>query len=538
MAKQNTILLLLLGLLVVSAPYVRADEYEDDYDEDVPEGAEPADPTEKDVVVLTDANFEGIISKSKYALVEFYAPWCGHCKSLKPEYAQAATEIKEVDDSIIIAKVDVTENKPLGEKFEIKGFPTLKWFVNGKMVSDYGGGRDVAGIKSWVLGKTGPPTVTISTKEELAKKESAASVVVVAYMAAEGDAYETFKSVGTGSEGVTFVDTTDAALAKTLGLTKTGSIAVIRAFKGAEREVATFDGPITEESLISFITAERVPLTLEFNQDNSEIIFKSGIDQQIILWGSTKNVGPTTAAYKGFAAAAKALRGKLMFVTSTSGSKDSEPIAKFFGLDESNDPTVVGIFLEKQKKFSLEGELTADAILEFATSMADGTAQPKYKSAAIPEKPKDGAVTVIVGKTFESIVLDPKKDVILEVYAPWCGHCKSLEPIYQDLAKTFEKVDSVVIAKMDGTENEHAKVAAKGFPTILFYPARADADAEPMKFEGERTVEGFAKFLKENSGVKFEMPKMASAAAAEEEEDLDEYEEDDTDEPSADKDEL
>ena len=58
-----------------------------------------------------------------------------------------------------------------------------------------------------------------------------------------------------------------------------------------------------------------------------------------------------------------------------------------------------------------------------------------------------------------------------QVYAPWCGHCKKLTPIYIKLAKRFAAVDSVVIAKMDGTENEHPNVEAKGYPTILFFPA-------------------------------------------------------------------
>lgn len=70
----------------------------------------------------------------------------------------------------------------------------------------------------------------------------------------------------------------------------------------------------------------------------------------------------------------------------------------------------------------------------------------------------------------------------MQVYAPWCGHCKSLEPVYKKLAKRFAKVDSVVIAKMDGTENEHADVDVKGFPTILFFPAGDSKQA--VNFEG------------------------------------------------------
>ncbi len=75
----------------------------------------------------------------------------------------------------------------------------------------------------------------------------------------------------------------------------------------------------------------------------------------------------------------------------------------------------------------------------------------------VPEIPKDGNVTIVVGTTVDAIAKDPIKDVLLEVYAPWCSACQEFSKTYTRLAAAMaSSVPSVVVAKMDGTRNEHA----------------------------------------------------------------------------------
>ena len=92
-------------------------------------------------------------------MIEFYAPWCGHCKKLTPEYAAAAKELAKADPPMPLAKVDATAHKALKTRFEVKGFPTLLWFEGGKH-EKYMGPREKDGIISWMTKKTGTKVST------------------------------------------------------------------------------------------------------------------------------------------------------------------------------------------------------------------------------------------------------------------------------------------------------------------------------------------------------------------------------------------
>ncbi|XP_010544982.1 PREDICTED: protein disulfide-isomerase like 2-1 [Tarenaya hassleriana] len=228
-----------------------------------------------DVVVLTEDNFEKEVGQDRGALVEFYAPWCGHCKKLAPEYEKLGASFKKAK-SVLIGKVDCDEHKSICSKYGVSGYPTIQWFTKGSL----------------------------------------------------------------------------------------------------------------------------------------------------------------------------------------------EP-----------------------KKY--EGARTAEALAEFVNNEG-GT---NVKIASIPSN-----VVVLTPDNFDEIVLDENKDVLVEFYAPWCGHCKSLAPTYEKVAAVFKQEEGVVIANVDADKHRDLgeKYGVSGFPTLKFFPKNNKAGED---YDGGRDLDDFVSFINEKAGI-------------------------------------
>jgi len=144
-----------------------------------------------------------------------------------------------------------------------------------------------------------------------------------------------------------------------------------------------------------------------------------------------------------------------------------------------------------------------------------GDVKHKIKSQSRPKK-SSGPVTVVVGKTFDKIVLDNYKDVLIELYAPQCILCKQLEPVYHDLAKRFQDVEGLVIAKMDATENDCPDpYLPREYPTIYFAPA--GKKMSPINYDGVRSLKDLEKFIRDHATVSLSRVKKESKAKVKEE---------------------
>ncbi|CAI0453043.1 unnamed protein product [Linum tenue] len=480
------------------------DDLDDDAADSDPDAYKAPEVDEKDVVVLTDGNFSDFVKDRKFVLVEFYAPWCGHCQSLAPEYAAAATELKAEED-VALAKVDATEESELSQEYDVQGFPTLYFFVDG-VRKPYPGQRTKEAIVTWIKKKIGPGIANITTLDDAERILTSESKVALGYLnSLVGPESEELAAASRLEDDVNFYQTVNPDVAKLFHLDVKATRPTLIMIKKEDEKLSYFDGNFSRSSIAEFVFANKLPLVTIFTRENAPAVFESEIKKQLILFAAKND---TEKALASFQEAAKLFKGKLIFVYVDMENEDvGKPVSDYFGITTS--PKIIGYTgNEDTKKFIFDKEITVDNIKAFGQDFIDDKLKPFFKSDPIPEN-NDGDVKIVVGDNFDEIVLDESKDVFLEIYAPWCGHCQALEPTYNKLAKHLRDIDSIIIAKMDGTTNEHPRAKSDGFPTLLFFPA-GNKSFDPITVDTDRTVVAFYKFIKKHASIPFKLQKPAT----------------------------
>jgi len=158
---------------------------------------------------------------------------------------------------------------------------------------------------------------------------------------------------------------------------------------------------------------------------------------------------------------------------------------------ESDKPLVAA--QSADGKFFMNKEFSVENLKQFVDDMLAGKLESHMKSEPVPEEQDD--LKVAVARNFKELITDSGKDALIEFYAPWCGHCKTLAPKYEELATKMAKED-VVIAKFDATANDVPPgYDVKGFPTIYWKPKGKD----PVTYSGAREVDDFVNYIAKHS---------------------------------------
>ncbi|GAB0087000.1 Protein disulfide-isomerase [Sergentomyia squamirostris] len=444
---------------------------------------------EDGVLVLTKDNFKDVTTKNDFVLVEFYAPWCGHCKALAPEYAKAAKALAEKESNIKLAKVDATEESELAEEHGVRGYPTLKFFRKGSVI-DYNGGRQSDDIITWLNKKTGPPAVELDTVDAAEKFIDDNQVVVLGFFKdRESEACKNFLAVANAVDEYPFGITNNEDVYKKYEA-KCGSIVL---FKKFDEGKVFYEGEATEEALRKFVMAESMPLVVDFNHDSAQRIFGGEIKNHLLFFLS-KEKGDFEKYAEPAKDVAKNFREQVLFVSINSDEEDHQRILEFFGMKKEEVPACRLIHLEEDMaKYKPEkNDLSPEYVKEFVQSFLDGKLKQHLLTQDLPEDWDKEPVKVLVSTNFDAVVLNKEKDAFVEFYAPWCGHCKQLAPIWEQLAEKFKDNENVVIGKMDATANELEHTKITSFPTLKFYKK---GDNVAVDYNGERTLEALTKFV-------------------------------------------
>ena len=453
------------------------------------------------VLVLSQDNFTQMVEENALILVEFYAPWCGHCKRLAPEYTKAANVLHDRGSDVLLAKVDATIEKEIATEYEVQGFPTLKIFRHGR-VSEYKGPRKSDGIVDYMFKQSLPPTTPLlSTNDMFSYTRSSKAAIVGFFETIEGPDFLEYSDVANeGRESqIIWLHCSDPEIAKTYNV-EFGTVAVFmpkQFYNKHEKKIKIYKGrfDIPSEELLSNLKQLATPLVGMRTRLNAEDMYSHY--PIFVGYISLEDEEDSFNYWKEKVLLPLALKyPNIRFALSDEQEFKNE--VQNLQLHDRGDDLLVGLLAKENERYAYEDEdVTVDGLNDFIEAYLAGDLNPVRKSQPAPSK-QTGPVKVVVGETFKEIVEDPEKDVLIEFYAQWCGHCKALEPVYSSLAKKFKKNDKLVIAKIDGTENEfpeHYQVS--GFPTIYFVPA--GENPTPVLFEGERKLKKFVKFLKKHA---------------------------------------
>jgi len=442
------------------------------------------------VIDLSSENIDDFLQNHELSMVEFFAPWCGHCKKLAPAYNDAATEL--LKDDIILAKVDCTaeHNKAICTKYGVTGFPTLQVFRKGEDPIQYKQGRTAVDIVKFMKKRAAPAFIEIASITELKKFQSSSSIAVLAGLEkAEGEEYEIFTKLANK-----YRDNYEFAFSTTkheFEFLSAGNTIIM--FKDFDDRPAIYKGPFEITEIGKWLTLHSFPLMDEINADSYQKYLERDIPIFYFFIDPDKELTKTIIDIARDIAAD--FIGKLSFVY-LNGVQWKRYMKGTFGVDVPPGAAIQ----DDRKIYKFSGSpVNSEAVRKFAEDFVAGEITPWLKSQE-PPKENSSPVTVVVGKTFEDIVHDETKDVFVEFYAPWCGHCKKLVPAWDKLGETFIADDNIVIAKVDATENDTpAKIS--GFPTLIFYAAD---DKEGKAYKGDRNVEAFVHYIKENRSTKKE----------------------------------
>ncbi|KUI70408.1 hypothetical protein VM1G_06424 [Cytospora mali] len=216
------------------------------------------------VIQLDAKDYDSLIAKSNQtSIIEFYAPWCGHCQNLKPAYEKAAKNLEGLA-KVAAVNCDDDANKPFCGTMGVQGFPTLKIIRPGAkkgrpVVEDYQGQRSAKAIVEAVVDKIPNHVKRVTDKdvdEFLATKNESAKAIL---FTEKGTTSAMLKSIAIDFLDVITVGQVRNTQKKAVELFSIEKFPALVLLPGGDKDGIVYDGELKKDALVQFLSLAGSP---------------------------------------------------------------------------------------------------------------------------------------------------------------------------------------------------------------------------------------------------------------------------------------
>lgn len=416
----------------------------------------------KVLVLTTEQSILAAAKENRYLMVEFYAPWCGHCQRLAPEYDMAAEILAEEHPTIKLAKVDADAHKATGSAYGVKGFPTIKWFEDGELSSkEVNMDRNAAGIVRWIVKHSDSPPEEVVTHDSLFQLIDTARFVAVAYLEKfEGPLYKTFSEVSSKDPEISeFVVVRDADVMRKMGAT---APSVVFYSKAEEKEVSYKGAHDSATELRDAVRDMAYPTVLVLNDSNDMELFEmEHMPKIVLLQGGDKD-------RINFGLVAQKFKTEYSFLIIEDNAVPS--LRQWLAIGEEG-PQIYIIHLKTNARYRLTGEISESGITAFVEEHKKGSLSRFYRTDPVVDGWDAGTVKTIVGSQFHNFV-NQDAHVLAFLHTRGCRDCIALKDRYNKAAEYFDLKygKEVMFGLIDVAQNEIPDVKVDKVPQVWLFP--------------------------------------------------------------------
>ncbi|XP_063779464.1 protein disulfide-isomerase TMX3 [Pseudophryne corroboree] len=301
-------------------------------------------------------------------LVDFYAPWCGHCKKLEPVWNEVGIEMRKSGSPVRVGKMDATIHSSIASEFGVRGFPTIK-LLKGEMAYNYRGPRTKEDIVEFSNRVAGPLIRQLPSQQMFDHVQKRHRVLFV-YVGVESTLKEKFIEVASELIVYTyFFSASEEVLPEYVTLNEVPAILVFKDssyFVYDEYEDGDLSSWVNKERFEGYLHVDG--FTLYELGDTGKLVAVAVIDEKNNSVEHTRLKSIVEEVAKGYR---DHFHRDFQF-----GHMDGSEYINSLLMDEVQIPTIVVLNTSNQQYFMPSKKIeNAEDLIQFITSILDGTAE-------------------------------------------------------------------------------------------------------------------------------------------------------------------